>query len=183
MKNEFDVDGDVATIYLKRKDGNIIETIIDSVSLEKLKNLGCTWYAKKDYTSKDDSRFYVCGHIPISNKFIMLHRFLMDSPVGLVVDHINGNTLDNRISENLRVITNAQNMQNLSLKKVGTSSGVRGVQWSKRSNKWVTKLKVNGKYVHHATFELLDDAKLAIAAARSKYMPYSIEAYRKVDQQ
>ena len=40
-----------------------------------------------------------------------LHRFLTGAPAGLVVDHINGNTLDNRRS-NLRVCTFGENLQN-----------------------------------------------------------------------
>lgn len=44
-------------------------------------------------------------------KKIYLHRFLMDSPEGLIVDHINHQTLDNR-RENLRVVTHSENMKN-----------------------------------------------------------------------
>lgn len=42
---------------------------------------------------------------------LYLHRFLMSPPSGMVVDHINGNKLDNR-RENLRVVTNSANCHN-----------------------------------------------------------------------
>jgi hypothetical protein len=40
-----------------------------------------------------------------------LHRYIMNCPVGMVVDHINHNGLDNR-KENLRICTAAQNRMN-----------------------------------------------------------------------
>jgi len=42
---------------------------------------------------------------------VALHRWLMDFPDGLVVDHINWDRLDNRI-ENLRCVTQAENTRN-----------------------------------------------------------------------
>lgn len=52
---------------------------------------------------------YACTYI--KGKKIYLHRFLMNSPEGLIVDHINHQTLDNR-RENLRVVTHSENMKN-----------------------------------------------------------------------
>lgn len=44
-------------------------------------------------------------------KYIYLHRFIMKPSENLVVDHINGNGLDNR-RVNLRVVTQRENMKN-----------------------------------------------------------------------
>lgn len=54
-----------------------------------------------------------------------IHRVIMDPPEGMVVDHINGNCLDNR-RENLRICSYSQNSCN---KKVRTDSksGFKGV--------------------------------------------------------
>lgn len=41
----------------------------------------------------------------------LFHRLVMDAPAGLVVDHIDGDGLNNT-RENLRVCTHAQNMRN-----------------------------------------------------------------------
>ena len=59
------------------------------------------------------------------SKLIYMHRRIMVPPDGLVVDHIDGDGLNNRRS-NLRVCTQAQNMLN---RAVGANSpyGMKGV--------------------------------------------------------
>ena len=54
---------------------------------------------------------------------------------GKYIDHINGNTLDNRLC-NLRVCTNSQNMQNSKKPNRKSSSKFKGVTWDKACNKW-----------------------------------------------
>lgn len=46
-----------------------------------------------------------------SRKNILLHRFIVNNPTGLEVDHVNHNGLDNR-KENLRICTRSQNKMN-----------------------------------------------------------------------
>ena len=65
---------------------------------------------------------------------IMMHRKIMNCPSGLVVDHINHDTLDNRKS-NLRICTRSENLGNRFGKKNGTSK-YKGVTWHKASKKW-----------------------------------------------
>lgn len=76
----------------------------------------------------------------------LLHRAIMHEAgydtIGLVVDHINGDTLDNR-KQNLRVASKSQNAANM--RKHRGSSKFKGVCWNRKSGKWAVEIKVNGK--------------------------------------
>ena len=85
-----------------------------------------------------------------------MHRLIMDAKPGQMIDHINGDTLDNR-RENLRFVTNQQNSWNArgakTFKGRPTSSRFKGVFKkvckTKYSNYeyWVAKIGVNGKEI------------------------------------
>ena len=63
-------------------------------------------------------------------RLISLSRFIMNPPPGLVVDHINGDRLDNR-RENLRIANHRQNALNV---KARNSTGFAGVCVHKKKN-------------------------------------------------
>jgi hypothetical protein len=62
-------------------------------------------------------------------KDILMHRLIMGDPDGLQVDHINGDTLDNRRA-NLRLATPRQNMANQKV-KINNTTGFKGVSKAK----------------------------------------------------
>ena len=67
-----------------------------------------------------------------------IHRLVMDAPKGMVIDHINGNGLDNR-KENLRICTHSENAMNQRLKSHSVS-GYKGVQYEPtRKYKYTSK--------------------------------------------
>ena len=80
----------------------------------------------------------------------LAHRYIYqihfgEIPKGYVIDHINGNSTDNRI-ENLRCVTQSQNLLNLnSRKRSNNTSGYRGVSFKRKLNKWIVQACVNGK--------------------------------------
>lgn len=65
---------------------------------------------------------------------------------GFVVDHINGEGLDNRRS-NLRIITQRQNCQNKHTKSTSHYPGVR-----RKEDKWVATIGLNGVPTHLGTY-------------------------------
>ena len=75
-------------------------------------------------------------------KGIMMHRVVMNAKKGQIIDHINGNTLDNR-RENLRVVTPQQSSINRILN--GGSSLYKGVFRRKNEINWSIKISNKNK--------------------------------------
>lgn len=75
-------------------------------------------------------------------KYDYAHLMILPRREGLLVDHANMNTLDNRRA-NLRYATKAQNVQNGSTRADNTS-GYRGVSWEASSKRWVSYVNANG---------------------------------------
>jgi hypothetical protein len=84
---------------------------------------------------------------------------------GMDVDHVNGDTLDNR-RENIRVCTHTQNMMNRR-KLSPTSSRYKGV--SARGKKWRAYIRVGGKLIHIGTFCDEEEAARAYNEYANKY--------------
>lgn len=70
------------------------------------------------------------GQIYFENRGKSLHRLIMNCPKGMVVDHVDGNTLDNRKS-NLRICTKLQNQYNQKKHKGTRHSSYKGVTFRK----------------------------------------------------
>ena len=88
-------------------------------------------------------------------------------PGTLMVDHINRNPSDNR-PENLRLATLQQNTQNLRGARRDSSTGVRGVRWRKRDNRWYAEITVGGRKKYLGSFANLQSAADAAQAARQE---------------
>ena len=91
-----------------------------------------------------------------SNELTMLHRFVMDCTNNMVVDHINGNTLDNR-KINLRIVSRQQNCINRK-QNFNNTRGTKGVTWNKRQNKWVAFIHMGKSYKNLGYYDDIDDA-------------------------
>ena len=143
---------------IKNDDGNYIyiiknNTIIIDKETYKLMYKH-TWYVDQNY-------------VKTGNK--LLSRMVMncnENDNNLVVDHINGNTLDNRKC-NLRQITQSQNTLNRSSKK--SSSKYIGVYYHKITKKWAATISIDGKSIYLGIFDREQDAALARDYATKKY--------------
>lgn len=96
-----------------------------------------------------------------------MHREIMNGPMGMSVDHINGNGLDNR-KENLRICTHSQNRKNQKI-STGYTSPYKGVSRLTGSKKWRTVIMVNYKSVHIGVFDDEEDAAYAYNKAALEY--------------
>ena len=96
--------------------------------------------------------------------------FLGHKPDGykLVVDHINGNRLDDRV-ENLRVVTNRANTSTCFRINNGTLSSKHvGVHWDIKSLKWRSSIHYDGINIHLGLFDNEVGASNAYQKALSK---------------
>jgi len=107
----------------------------------------------------------------IDNEFgvrhVTMHRMLLKPDRGKVVDHVNGNGLDNR-RENIRICTLSQNNANFAVGGKRNKSGYKGVSWHKSTQKWRATLLLGGKQHYLGIF----DDKLEAARA------YNVEALK-----
>lgn len=101
---------------------------------------------------------YVRG--TVETKHVFLHRFIMNAPKGLKVDHVNRKPLDNQ-RDNLRLATTNLNNQNKTVSKSKKSSQYRGVFFVKQRNKFKAKFCYKGKEYHIGFYETELEAAIA----------------------
>lgn len=132
-----------------------------------------TWFYKKDIYGGYAARQvrilpYGDGNRGANYQRMMpMHRQVLDAKSGELVDHINGNKLDNRCS-NLRIVNTQQNQHNRA-KLLNNTSGYKGVQWRKDRNKWVAVIRVNTRLITLGTFKDIKDAAQAYNDAALRY--------------
>lgn len=85
----------------------------------------------------------------VNKKIVFMHRIIMGEP-NCSVDHINGNTLDNR-RNNLRLASHSQNTKNRKKTK-NRSSKFKGVDFQKRSGTWRARIKVEYRSIYLGQF-------------------------------
>ena len=96
---------------------------------------------------------------------VYMHRQIMKPQGDLVVDHINGNNLDNRKS-NMRTCRQRDNTRNCKLSKNNTS-GYYGV--SPIKNKWSANIHYLSKKIFLGNYNNIKDAAKAYNKAAKEY--------------
>lgn len=110
--------------------------LVDDEDYEELNQY--KWYALKQ-----GNRFYAKRHIR-NHQISMHHQVFGKPPLGFVTDHIDDNGLNNQ-KDNLRFVTNRENLQ---YKNINKSSFYPGVYWEKRNMKWRARIRID-KYRKH----------------------------------
>lgn len=141
--NMYELNGpDSAIVITNNKTGTITRVYFDEADFDKIKDF--SWFPHHD-PKKPEHLIYV-----FNNKLQRLHRVIMDPPKDMVVDHINGDTLDNRRS-NLRICTVATNNRNRggtnrrTVISKNNKSGSMGVNFHKARKKWRAFKSFKGK--------------------------------------
>lgn len=111
---------------------------------------------------------------------ILMHRVILEhhgiSVDGLEVDHIDGNGLNNILS-NLRVATHSQNMMNSKL-HCNNSSGYKGIRYensSRSARRWVAQVNIDGKHKRKCFYRIEDAVEWRNKMALDVYGEYARE--------
>lgn len=172
MKNKYEINGDTTTIFITRRNGEIYEFLIDTEDLDRLKEAGGSWCVDLPY-GRTDRKPYALRNASKEGggrEFVKMHRFLTNAPKDKVVDHIDGNTLDNR-KRNLRVTDLFQNAQNICGPSVNNKSGVLNVFYDPSSKLWIAAVMRHGKKMQAKRKKLEDAAKCAEEMRNGTWQP------------
>lgn len=124
--------------------------------------------AEAGYTKPNGRTAYL--NTSVNNSTYKVHRLIWLIETGewpdTGIDHIDGDGLNNKFS-NLRAVPHKDNMRNKRLYK-GSVSGISGVTWDKKVNKWRVRFRRNGREIYLGTFDTLLDAAAARISAANK---------------
>lgn len=119
-----------------------------------------------------NSKGYVC--VGLNGKGYKVHRIVWDMlnpddklQPGDEVDHIDHDKTNNRPA-NLRKVSRKVNSRNQK-KRATNTSGVNGVYFAKRRNKWVAQITTDGWKRSLGSFDTLEAATAARLAEETKY--------------
>lgn len=119
------------------------DVIIDKEDIHLIVNH--KWSVNKRDLLRYGLYYFICR---IGVEIVPLHRHILGCKWkdGNIVDHINGNTLDNR-KTNLRLCNKSQSQMNRG-KPSNNKTGFKGVSYRKDKGRYEGRIKVNGKTVH-----------------------------------
>jgi hypothetical protein len=136
---------------------------IDDEDMERV--MSHAWWVS---SSPEIDGHVLCFSAKIEKKIVKLHRFIMGSPEGRIVDHRNGNRLDNR-KQNLRVCGLGDNNRNLGISRRNTS-GYKGVSFNKQRSKYRAYIHLSdGHQKHLGFFDTPEDAAREYEKAAKQY--------------
>ena len=173
--NTYFIEGDSVRIEFELRDGTVLNGYIDLDDLKYvLIDFRYTWRA---HWSSESKAYYVESTIYLGNtkpvNFVeRLHIFLLNPEHNqdVVIDHINGNTLDNRRS-NLRPAWDDTNSMNRTRLNCNNKTGYRNVMFDIRKKKkpYIVQLQINGKNKRLGSFNTPEEANSFAEEMRFKY--------------
>lgn len=151
--NDYEIQEDYVIMYTQKSE----PFLVDLEDFWKVRDI-CWHVSNKGYIVGNDN-----------GKLIQLHRFIVDAPEGMIVDHIRGeqSRTDNR-KRNLRFATVSQNGQNRK-RGANNSSGVVGVYKHKPTNTWRAYICISNHNIWLGSFNDIEEAIKARKDAEEKY--------------
>lgn len=148
------IEGNLAFITLTRG----YEAVIDAADIELVSGRNWTTLITRQlkYARTTESAHN-------KQRWLPLHRVILNAPSGMVVDHINSDGLDNRRC-NLRLATHAENCRNKRTANNNTS-GAKGVYWDSQRDGWRAQITAAGRTYALGKFVNFDDAVAAYSQA------------------
>lgn len=144
--NDIIVKGDVAEVILRDRRQRVAgRALIDAEDVPRVNKLH--WHLKS---------YCVQAYEKEQGKLVTLSRFLLSPPDDVRIAYLNHDFMDNR-KANLRVCTTQQ----IGIHRrigVNNTSGVKGVSWNKKRQKWYVCLVKDGKHYWGGAFHHLADA-------------------------
>ncbi|EBO4169431.1 HNH endonuclease [Salmonella enterica] len=152
------------------KDDGLLYWTESYLSKPKRYNMSKERHAGHIYKDKKRKVTYIT--IRYQDKIYPAHRIIWEMfngeiPVGMQIDHVDGNGLNNAIS-NLRIVSISDNLKNKS-KYANNTSGCAGVSWHKAQRKWIAYISDAGKRITLGYYKELGDAIEARREAERLY--------------
>ena len=154
--NTYDLSGDFGIGYTSKGE----EFYFDLEDYDKI----------KDYCWNISRKYVVAAKLDDYTKDIYMHNIVMDNEEdsGFIVDHIKHKENDNRKSQ-LRIVNSSQNQIN-KVKQRNNTSGVPGVTWDKRKQKWIARINIEkNKRIEIGHSSNFDEAVKMRKEAEEKY--------------
>lgn len=129
--------------------------LVDDEDLDRINQY--KWYASQGGGGR---KFYAVQ--ATSKRRLRMHRLVLNAPDGMEVDHINGDTLDNR-KENLRLCNRHQNARNTRR----SDMPFKGICF--QNKKWYARIVAAGKKRHLGCFHTATEAAQAYDRAARDY--------------
>lgn len=142
--------------------------LVDDTNVHLVENY--TWWVKKHRNS-------MYAVTDIDGKRVYMHRLILCAQKGSVVDHIDGNGLNNTV-DNIRIISSKDNVRHRVHKNKNNSSLYRGVIFKK--GKWLARIGVDYKTLYLGSFySPMEAAKAYDTAALFHFGEYAVVNIKK----